>query len=192
MDTLSSTLDVAGDHSLNKLLKSTGSGFPFRRRGLTVLLITIFPFYIQKLFSWFRFFRDLQLQIVEIIVADISTFEMDVSYDRIHCIGMFEDVNEDDWRLLGISSSDVQCLLQICYFISSAELAKSTTLFVVAMDHLIRQDTLKSRGEEWLKRMDQYLASIKPIKESTYGKDHAVKWTVYRRTFFIAVAELFA
>jgi (S)-coclaurine N-methyltransferase len=60
------------------------------------------------------------------------------------------------------------------------------------MDHLIRQDTLKSRGEEWLKRMDQYLASIKPIKESTYGKDHAVKWTVYRRTFFIAVAELFA
>jgi cyclopropane fatty-acyl-phospholipid synthase-like methyltransferase len=57
---------------------------------LTVLLITIFPFYIQKLVSWFRFFRDLQLQIVEIIVADISTFEKDASYDRIHCIGMFE------------------------------------------------------------------------------------------------------
>lgn len=124
MDTLSSTLDVAGDHSLYKLLKSTvtvkllgfvtqqhrmhtltssasmlpvilactlqGSGFPFRRRVLTVLLITIFPFYIQKLVSWFRFFRDLQLQIVEIIVADISTFEKDASYDRIHCIGMFE------------------------------------------------------------------------------------------------------
>jgi cyclopropane fatty-acyl-phospholipid synthase-like methyltransferase len=27
---------------------------------------------------------------VEIIVADISTFEKDASYDRIHCIGMFE------------------------------------------------------------------------------------------------------
>ncbi|MFQ6638504.1 hypothetical protein Gotur_016701 [Gossypium turneri] len=27
--------------------------------------------------------------------------------------------------------------------------------------------------------------------ESTYGKDQAVKWTVYWRTFFIAVAELF-
>lgn len=57
---------------------------------LTVLLITIFSFYILKLFSWFRFFRDLQLQIVEIIVADISTFEKDASYDRIHYIGMFE------------------------------------------------------------------------------------------------------
>ena len=84
-------------------------------------------------------------------------------------------------------------LVKRLYFLGkSAELAKSTTLFVVAMDHLIRQDTLKSRGEEWLKRMDQYLASIKPIKEPTYGKDQAVKWTFYRRTFFIAVAELFA
>lgn len=46
-------------------------------------------------------------------------------------------------------------------------------------------------SEEWLKRMDQNSASIKPIMESIYGKDSAVKWTVYWRTFFIAVAELF-
>ncbi|MBA0865809.1 hypothetical protein Goshw_015548 [Gossypium schwendimanii] len=39
--------------------------------------------------------------------------------------------------------------------------------------------------------MDRSLASIKPIMESTFGKDQAVKWTVYWRTFFIAVAELF-
>ena len=39
--------------------------------------------------------------------------------------------------------------------------------------------------------MDQNLSNIKPIMESTYGKDSAVKWTVYWRTFFIAVAELF-
>ena len=46
-------------------------------------------------------------------------------------------------------------------------------------------------SEEWLKRMDRNLDSIKPIMESTYGNDSAVKWTVYWRTFFIAVAELF-
>lgn len=40
--------------------------------------------------------------------------------------------------------------------------------------------------------MDQNLASIKPIMEGTYGKELAVKWTVYWRTFFISVAELFA
>jgi len=46
-------------------------------------------------------------------------------------------------------------------------------------------------SEEWLKRMDKNKTSIKPIMESTYGKDSATKWTVYWRTFFIAVAELF-
>lgn len=39
--------------------------------------------------------------------------------------------------------------------------------------------------------MDKNLSSIKPIMEATYGEDSAVKWTVYWRTFFIAVAELF-
>ncbi|CAN1217300.1 (S)-coclaurine N-methyltransferase [Linum perenne] len=34
--------------------------------------------------------RDRQLQNVEIIVADISTFEMDASFDRIYSIEMFE------------------------------------------------------------------------------------------------------
>ncbi|KAJ6745801.1 hypothetical protein OIU74_028460 [Salix koriyanagi] len=46
------------------------------------------------------------------------------------------------------------------------------------MDHLIRQDRLKSRGEECLKRMDHYSASIEPIMEPANGKDQAVKWTV--------------
>nr|KJB54631.1 hypothetical protein B456_009G042400 [Gossypium raimondii] len=35
-------------------------------------------------------YRDRQLQNVEIIVADISTFEMEASYDRIYSIEMFE------------------------------------------------------------------------------------------------------
>jgi (S)-coclaurine N-methyltransferase len=34
--------------------------------------------------------RELQLQNVDIIVADISTLEMEASYDRIFSIGMFE------------------------------------------------------------------------------------------------------
>lgn len=46
-------------------------------------------------------------------------------------------------------------------------------------------------SEEWLKRMDCNLDSIRPIFEATYGKDSATKWTAYWRTFFISVAELF-
>ena len=36
------------------------------------------------------FHRDLQLKNLEVIVADISTFDMDAAYDRIFSIGMFE------------------------------------------------------------------------------------------------------
>lgn len=39
--------------------------------------------------------------------------------------------------------------------------------------------------------MDKNISSIRPIFETTYGKDAAVKWIAYWRTFFISVAELF-
>ena len=68
-------------------------------------------------------------------------------------------------------------------------------LFVFLCLRSLRFSDLKSDhlpgSEEWLKRMDKNMGCIKPIMESTYGKDSAVKWTVYWRTFFMAVAELF-
>lgn len=53
---------------------------------------------------WLPNFRNLQLENVEIIVADISTFEMEASYDRIFSIEMFE---------VKLSSGLVLCLLLI-------------------------------------------------------------------------------
>lgn len=55
----------------------------------------------------------------------------------------------------------------------------------------LEKNKLELCSEEWLKRMDENSAAIRPIMESTYGKAEATKWTVYWRTFFIAVAELF-
>nr|POF16055.1 (s)-coclaurine n-methyltransferase [Quercus suber] len=164
--------------------------------------------------------RDLQLQNVEIIVADISVFEMEASYDRIFSIEMFEhmknyedllkkiskwlkedsllfihhfchkafayhfeDINEDDWITR--------------YFFSGGTMPSANLLLyfqddVSVVNHwLVNGKHYAQTSEEWLKRMDKNLSSIKPIMESTYGKDSAVKWTVYWRTFFIAVAELF-
>nr|XP_023879214.1 (S)-coclaurine N-methyltransferase-like isoform X1 [Quercus suber]POE77100.1 (s)-coclaurine n-methyltransferase [Quercus suber] len=164
--------------------------------------------------------RDLQLQNVEIIVADISIFEMEASYDRIFSIEMFEhmknyedllkkiskwlkedsllfihhfchkafayhfeDINEDDWITR--------------YFFSGGTMPSANLLLyfqddVSVVNHwLVNGKHYAQSSEEWLKRMDKNLSSIKPIMESTYGKDSAVKWTVYWRTFFIAVAELF-
>ncbi|XP_011081643.1 (S)-coclaurine N-methyltransferase isoform X2 [Sesamum indicum] len=127
--------------------------------------------------------RELQLQNVEIIVADISTFDMEASYDRIFSIEMFEDVNEDDWITR--------------YFFTGGTMPSANLLLyfqddVSIVNHwLVNGKHYAQTSEEWLKRMDQNLNSIKPIMECTYGKDSAVKWTVYWRTFFIAVAELF-
>ncbi|XP_050216803.1 (S)-coclaurine N-methyltransferase-like [Mercurialis annua] len=164
--------------------------------------------------------RDLQLQNLEIIVADVSTFEMDVSYDRIYSIGMFEhmknykdllhkiskwmkqdsllfvhcfchktfayhfeDINEDDWITR--------------YFFTGGTMPAANMLLyfqddVSVVNHwLVNGKHYARTSEEWLKRMDRNLDSIKPIMVQTYGKDQALKWTVYWRTYFIAVAELF-
>ncbi|KAG6389344.1 hypothetical protein SASPL_150812 [Salvia splendens] len=163
---------------------------------------------------------DLELQNVEIIVADISTFEMEASYDRIFSIEMFEhmknyhdllkkisgwmkpdsllfvhyfchkafayhfeDVNDDDWITR--------------YFFTGGTMPSANLLLyfqddVSIVNHwLLNGKHYAQTSEEWLKRMDRNSGLIKAIMESTYGKDSAVKWTVYWRTFFIAVAELF-
>ncbi|XP_021744125.1 (S)-coclaurine N-methyltransferase-like [Chenopodium quinoa] len=164
--------------------------------------------------------RDLQMKNVEIIVADISTFDMEGSYDRILSIEMFEhmknyrdllkkisnwmkpdgllfvhyfchkafayhfeDINDDDWITR--------------YFFTGGTMPAANLLLYFQDDVSIVNHWLENgkhyaqTSEEWLKRMDRNLAYIRPIMESTYGKDSAVKWIVYWRTFFIAVAELF-
>lgn len=164
--------------------------------------------------------RELQLGNLGIIVADISTFEMEGSYDRILSIEMFEhmknygdllkkisrwmkadgllfvhhfchkafayhfeDVNDDDWITR--------------YFFSGGTMPSAHLLLyfqddVSVVNHwLVNGKHYAQTSEEWLKRMDENKSSIKPIMESTYGKDSAVKWTVYWRTFFLSVAELF-
>ncbi|KAG6674284.1 hypothetical protein I3842_15G034400 [Carya illinoinensis] len=158
---------------------------------------------------------DRQLQNLEIIVADISTFEMETSYDRVFSIKMFEnykdllkkiskwmkqdsllfvhlfchkafayhfeDINEDEWITR--------------YFFTGGKMPSENLLLYFqddasVVDHWLMMGSTMHR-QEWLKRMDKNSTSIKPIMESTYGKDSAVKWTVYWRTFFIAIAELF-
>ncbi|KAK4729974.1 hypothetical protein R3W88_022962 [Solanum pinnatisectum] len=144
--------------------------------------------------------RELQLRNLEIIVADISIFEMEGSYDRILSIEMFEhmknygdllkkisrwmkDVNDDDWITR--------------YFFSGGTMPSVNLLLyfqddVSVVDHwLVSGKHYAQTSGDWLKRMDENKSSIKPIMESTYGKDSAVKWTVYWRTFFLSVAELF-
>lgn len=45
-------------------------------------------------------------------------------------------------------------------------------------------------SEAWLANMDAHRAEIMPILERTYGREHARKWWVYWRVFFMSCAEL--
>ncbi|XP_045800109.1 (S)-coclaurine N-methyltransferase-like isoform X1 [Trifolium pratense] len=199
---------------------------------------------------------ELQLQNVDIIVADISTFEMEASYDRIFSIEMFEhmknykdllkkiskwmkedgllfvhyfchktfayhfeDKNEDDWitryfftggtmpaaNLLLYFQDDVtvinhwlvngkhyaQTRFEYANLLNKLYFIHRLFVYKASLNLIIEANMNLCCSEEWLKRMDKNMKSIKPIMESTYGKDSATKWTVYWRTFFIAVAELF-
>ncbi|KAJ3691988.1 hypothetical protein LUZ60_012338 [Juncus effusus] len=164
--------------------------------------------------------RQNNLTNVEIIVADISKFQMERTFDRILSIEMFEhmknykelmkkisgwmepdgllfihhfchktfayhfeDKNEDDWITR--------------YFFTGGTMPSSNLLLyfqedVSVVNHWLVNGTHYSKtSEEWLKRMDKNISKIKPIFETTYGKDSAIKWIAYWRTFFISVAELF-
>ncbi|CAI0629302.1 unnamed protein product [Linum tenue] len=164
-------------------------------------------------------YRDRQLQNVEIHVADISKFEMEASFDRIYSIEMFEHMK--NYRdLLGKISKWMKqdgrlFVHHFChkvfpyhfedtqeedwlarYFFSGGTMPSANLLLYFQLSpptlyRMLIDTVLNACSEEWLKRMDKNMGSIKPIMESTYGKDQAVKWTVYWRTFFMAVAELF-
>lgn len=64
-------------------------------------------------------------------------------------------------------------------------------------DHLKLVEEWKVNGrhyqrtaEHWLKNMDARKDDILPLFADTYGRDQAVKWWAYWRTFYLACAEL--
>ncbi|KAK9683898.1 hypothetical protein RND81_10G173300 [Saponaria officinalis] len=164
--------------------------------------------------------RELELQNVEIIIADISTFEMKESFDRIFSIGMFEHMKNYGDLLKKISEwmkpDGLLFIQHFChkaaayhyedaneddriprYFFAGGTMPAANILLYfqedvsVASQWLVNGKHYARTSEEWLKRMDGNKDLIKPIMETAYGKNSAVKWTAYWRTFFIAVAEQF-
>ncbi|PKA63343.1 (S)-coclaurine N-methyltransferase [Apostasia shenzhenica] len=164
--------------------------------------------------------REFELLNVNIVVADISEYEMEASFDRIISIEMFEhmknykellkkiskwmkpdsllfvhyfchktfayhfeDKNDDDWISRNFFSGGTMLSANLLLYFQDD---------VSVVNHWLINGTHYSRtSEEWRKRMDRQSKAIRPIMESTYGKDSATKWTAYWRTFFISVAELF-
>ncbi|GJN38693.1 hypothetical protein PR202_gb27758 [Eleusine coracana subsp. coracana] len=161
-----------------------------------------------------------KLSNVEIIVADISKFEMERSFDRIISIEMFEHMKNYKALLKKISrwmkEDSLLFLHFFChktfayhfednndddwitrYFFTGGTMPSANLLLyfqedVSVVNHWLVSGTHYARtSEEWLIRMDKNIISIRAIFEETYGKESTTKWIAYWRTFFISVAELF-
>ena len=155
-----------------------------------------------------------------VITADMNTFNILDSFDRVVSVEMFEHMR--NYKLL---LAKVESLLKpggklfvhifthknLAYkyevidesdwmskYFFTGGIMPSNHLFFYFNDDLkvtkhwvVNGTNYAKTSEAWLSNMDKHEQEIMPILEKTYGKADAVKWWVYWRLFYLACAELF-
>ncbi|CAM6083200.1 unnamed protein product [Calypogeia fissa] len=158
---------------------------------------------------------------VKIVTCDINLFDAGRTFDRILSIEMFEHVKNYQKLLKNVSSwmktdgllfVDILRHKTLAYhfqdedetdwmarnFFSGGTMPSDSLLLyfqddVSILNHWqISGKHYARTSKEWLKRMDANLAQIRPLLAATYGEKEVTKRVANWRTFFIAVAELFA
>ncbi|HEV7232194.1 MAG TPA: cyclopropane-fatty-acyl-phospholipid synthase family protein [Bacteroidia bacterium] len=156
---------------------------------------------------------------LKVITSDINVFSLDEKFDRVVSVEMFEHMRNYE-KLLGkvnVFLKDGGKLfvhifthVRLAYkfdvvdesdwmskYFFSGGIMPSDHLLLYFNEHFAIEQHWRLNGmhysktsEAWLDNMDAHQAEIMPVFETTYGKDHALKWWVYWRIFFMACAEL--
>jgi len=160
------------------------------------------------------------IQNLTVLTADMNTFTIADSFDRVVSVEMFEHMRNYQLLLAKVASflkPDGKLFVHIFthktlaykyevidesdwmskYFFTGG-IMPSNHLFFYFNDDLkiekhwvVNGTNYGKTSEAWLSNMDKHKKEIMPILENTYGKDQAVKWWVYWRLFYMACAELF-
>jgi len=160
------------------------------------------------------------IQNLTVLTADMNTFTIADSFDRVVSVEMFEHMRNYKLLLAKVASflkPDGKLFVHIFthktlaykyevidesdwmskYFFTGG-IMPSNHLFFYFNDDLkiekhwvVNGTNYGKTSEAWLSNMDKHKKEIMPILENTYGKDQAVKWWVYWRLFYMACAELF-
>jgi len=155
-----------------------------------------------------------------VITADMNTFQIGQSFDRVVSVEMFEHMRNYKlllYKVAGFLKEDGKLFVHIFthetlaykfevkdetdwmskYFFTGGIMPSNHLLTYfnddLTIDKLwvVNGMNYSKTSEAWLSNMDSHEKEIMPIFEKTYGKDQAVKWWVYWRLFYIACAELF-
>jgi cyclopropane-fatty-acyl-phospholipid synthase len=157
---------------------------------------------------------------VSILTCDMNEFVPDSArYDRVVSVEMFEHMKSwprlmaaiaRALRAEGLFFAHVFTHSRFAYHFEARDesdwmsryfftggMMPAHALFPCFQDDLTLIQEWKINGrhyaqtaEHWLQNMDKNRATIMPLFAQTYGADHAQKWWVYWRVFFLACAEL--
>jgi cyclopropane-fatty-acyl-phospholipid synthase len=163
--------------------------------------------------------KQLGVENLEVITADVNTFNRDCSFDRIVSIEMFEHMRNYQKLLQRVASwlkSHGKLFVHIFthkeyaylfetegednwmgrYFFTGG-LMPSDDLLLYFQDDLILEDHWRLSGmhyqktsEHWLSNMDDSESEIIKLFESIYGMNQARRWFQRWRIFFMACSEL--
>lgn len=160
------------------------------------------------------------IQNLTVLTADMNTFTIADSFDRVVSVEMFEHMRNYKLLLAKVASflkPDGKLFVHIFthktlaykyevvdesdwmskYFFTGGIMPSNHLFFYfnddlkIAKHWVVNGTNYGKTSEAWLSNMDKHKKEIMPILENTYGKDQAVKWWVYWRLFYMACAELF-